>query len=151
MWIHENPESVTFRYSQHLNCVVYKLLIVLARACMFDSFPCEDVAEGIISPSLQPREVFMCFLFVERSPNEGDIVRVEETFAYVRWDVGISGQFAVASDVDASESHFSVGRVSEPGAVDLEYSASHRVRQGVKERVSQNCLNGQESAVLLAV
>src|SRR5271156_1219488 len=72
--------------------------------------------------------MFMCFLLVKGSSNEGDIICVEETFAYVGWDVGIPGQFAVASDVDASESHFSVGRISEPGAIDLEYSASHRVR-----------------------
>src|SRR5271155_3790131 len=80
--------------------------------------------------------MFMCILLVEGSSNEGDIICVEETVAYVGWDVGIPGQFAVASDVDASESHFSVGRISEPGAIDLKYSASHRVQTRVKGRVS---------------
>src|SRR3954470_14112334 len=71
--------------------------------------------------------MFMCFLLLEGSSNERDIIRIEETFAYVGWDVGIPGQFAVASDVNASKSYFSIGRISESGAIDFEYSASHRV------------------------
>ena len=67
MRIHEDVETIALCDPQDLDCVLDVLLIVLPRSCVLQSLPSEDVADGVVAPSLQAREVCVCFVDAEWS------------------------------------------------------------------------------------
>src|SRR2546421_342720 len=139
MRVHEHPEAVALCHPQHLNCMRNELLIVFAWPLMFNSLPGEDIANRVISPSLQLCKMLIGLLFIEWASNKGYIVRVEEVFGFVGWNIRMSGEFAVASDVDATERHFSIEGIAKCCAINLEGCASHLDRGDFRVRHPQGC------------
>lgn len=83
MRIHKDEEPIILCQSQHRDCVLNPDLIVYARPRRFNGFPCEDISNGIVTPSFQTGEVQMSILNGKWSAVEVDIVAIEEVLGNV--------------------------------------------------------------------
>lgn len=104
--------------TQYLDGMLYPLLVVFARAFMLDSLPCEDVTNGIVSPTPQSCKMLAGFVHGEGAADELDIVTVKESVRYMRATIWDRGKLCVAGDINAVQRDFTILGVSECGSID---------------------------------
>jgi len=125
MRIHEDIESILLCYSEQRDCVLYPFVVIFARSRMLNRFPREDISDGGVAPSSQPRKMGVRIIDGEGTANEGDAVAVEEVLSDVRGLIGYGRKFGVARDVYSMEDDFSILSVAKPLTVDAESKGSH--------------------------
>lgn len=108
MWIYEDIEAIALCQPQDVNCMLHPLFVVLPRSSVFDSFPCEDVANEIVPPSFQPREMRMGLIYREGSADERQLVALVESIWVVRRQVWICRELGVACHINSSQGHLPV-------------------------------------------
>lgn len=105
--------------------MVDEVIVVFPRPFVLERFPGEDVAEGIVAPSFETREMSVCICYREGAINEGGRVGVKEVIFDMGWNIRMGGEFGVAGEVEAVEVDLAVVRVAEGGAVDAEAQGGH--------------------------
>ncbi len=107
--------------------MLYPFLVVLSRALVLDSFPGEDVADGVVAEFLEAGEVDVCVFDGKRTLMEVYVVAVEEVVGDVGGHIGSRRIFGVAGDVDAAESYLAAVGVFEVAVFDGEAEGGHCV------------------------
>jgi hypothetical protein len=97
---------------------------------MLDCLPCEDVPDGVVPPTPQPREVCIGIAEGERAVHKRDVVAVKELVRDVRGLIRGRGELGIGGAVDAVERDLTVVRVTERPPVDMQSHLGHGKMQG---------------------
>jgi hypothetical protein len=125
VWIHEDKKSILFCFAQYRNGVVYPLLIVLARPGVLDCLPRENVPDGVVPPTPQPRKVCIGILEGEGAVDKRDVVAVKELVRDVRGLIWGRGELGIGSAVDAMERDLTIMRVAKRTPVNVQSHLGH--------------------------
>lgn len=88
MGVHEDVKAVISSSSEDLNSMLDPFLIVYAWPSGLKSLPSKHISDGIVSPTLQAREVEVCILEGKGTTVEIDVIAIEEVFENVGGQVG---------------------------------------------------------------
>lgn len=120
MRVHEDVEAILSCCSQHSNCVLYPLLVVLLRSLMLYSFPSEDISDSVVAEFLKASEMDVCILQRKRALVEVDMITVEEVGRDMRRDFRCAWVFGIAGHVNTADRHLSSIGVLEVAILDSE-------------------------------
>lgn len=126
MGVHVHIEAITLGDPQYLDGMAYPFFIVETRAFGLNSFPREDVSNGIVSVPPQPCEVDVGIVFCKRPLVEANIVAVKEVINNLRGLVKrLAWILGVGCDVDAAEDDLTPGGIDKLAVFDLEAERGH--------------------------
>lgn len=126
MRVHIDVEAIALGDPQHLDGMADPLLIVQTRALGLDSFPGENVSDGIVPVSSESRKVDMGVVLGEGPLVKGDVIAIEEVVSDLRGLIfGLAWVFCVACDVDAAEDDLAAHVVDELAVLDEKAERSH--------------------------
>ena len=125
MGIHNDIEAEVFRNPQDIDRVGNEVLVVATRPGSLERLPSEDIANRVVTPATQAGEVRVCLVLGEGSLVKGDRVAVEEVLFDMGELVGVAGQLAITSDIDAAKYDGAAVLVAELAVLDGQSKLRH--------------------------